>query len=251
MNVPGCMWHNTIISKNGYRFRLAYWLFLLFVEVSLSQLVLDDTNDSSHLTPSSLSNSVWSYTPSSKNGDIFNTSILSSLQRASKSFIETHTETPKPSLLNFKTADHLTALSAQPKKICTVEELEKNLLQSSKQQAAASGSHVLLQSTPKQPAPVPLPRPLGPPPGVHPQGPPFHPLLQVMWDYFWMFFLKIRIILTFKEVENHQNSVQKNSTTCSLGAKAVACRSKSTEFSSVFRCILIFCIWICSCVRSE
>lgn len=65
-------------------------------ETSLSQIVL---NDSTQKTPSkdniekplsSLSDSVWSYTPTSQNGDIFNTSILSSLQRASKSFVSNY-----------------------------------------------------------------------------------------------------------------------------------------------------------------
>lgn len=69
--------------------------FFLFSENSISQLVLDETSEKSSirensekpLAASSLSDSVWSYTPTNNNGEIFNSSILSSLQRASKSFV--------------------------------------------------------------------------------------------------------------------------------------------------------------------
>ncbi|KAJ8926194.1 hypothetical protein NQ314_021450 [Rhamnusium bicolor] len=65
------------------------------IENSISQLVLDESED--HL---SLSSSVWSYNPTSKNGDIFNPSnILSSLQKASKSFHPIqNTRMPPPGL---------------------------------------------------------------------------------------------------------------------------------------------------------
>lgn len=55
------------------------------LEDSITRLMLDDhDNDPLNLSK----NSVWSYTPPNKNGDIFNTSsILSSLQKASKSFV--------------------------------------------------------------------------------------------------------------------------------------------------------------------
>lgn len=58
---------------------------ICFSENSISQLKISDYDIS--FSTSSLSNSVWSYTPSNKNGDIFNSSILSSLQKASKSFV--------------------------------------------------------------------------------------------------------------------------------------------------------------------
>lgn len=54
------------------------------IESSMSLLMLDDSvSDPLNLSKSS----VWSYTPPTKNGDIFNSSIISSLQKASKSFV--------------------------------------------------------------------------------------------------------------------------------------------------------------------
>lgn len=54
------------------------------IENSISLLMLDDAeNDPLNLSKSS----VWSYTPPTKNGDIFNSSIISSLVKASKSFV--------------------------------------------------------------------------------------------------------------------------------------------------------------------
>lgn len=54
------------------------------IENSISLLMLDESDDPLNLSK----NSVWSYTPPNKNGDIFNSSsILSSLQKASKSFV--------------------------------------------------------------------------------------------------------------------------------------------------------------------
>nr|CAH7719308.1 unnamed protein product [Callosobruchus chinensis] len=156
------------------------------LENSISQLVLDDSEQH---TPHSLSDSVWSYTPTSKNGDIFNTAILSSLQKASKSFIQTRTDSPSaksaftPADLN--SSSPLAALPAQPRKICTVEELEKNLLQSSKQQLhQTQQQNANQQKSSTLPSPLSQhsapPRPILPPPGhhPHPQGFPFHPLLQ-------------------------------------------------------------------------
>ncbi|RZC34298.1 PAT1 -like 1 [Asbolus verrucosus] len=133
------------------------------LENSISLLMLDDTdNDPLNLAK----NSVWSYTPPNKNGDIFNSSILSSLQKASKSFIETHSDSNRTNELHkgFTQSTPLPSIPLSPihhvpKQIRTVEELEKNLIKSSKQH---------------QP---PL-KPLVPPSGHH-QGPPFpHPLFQ-------------------------------------------------------------------------
>ncbi|XP_044260378.1 protein PAT1 homolog 1 [Tribolium madens] len=123
------------------------------LENSISRLMLDDHPSG----PLNLSkNSVWSYTPPNKNGDIFNSSILSSLQKASKSFIETHSQShkdyaPLPSI-------PLSPIHQVPKQIRTVEELEKNLIKSSKQQPLIK---------PQVPFPHPLFRL---PPGLPPIG---------------------------------------------------------------------------------
>ncbi|KAG5873477.1 hypothetical protein JTB14_029565 [Gonioctena quinquepunctata] len=130
------------------------------LENSISQLVLDESEDRL-----SLSSSVWSYTPSSNNGDVFNTSILSSLQKASKSFIEAHTDSSTKSIDSLDSTPPL--LPAQPKKICTVEELEKSLIKSSKNASQQSLERNQLHHQPQ------LPRPILPLPGHS-----FHPLLQ-------------------------------------------------------------------------
>lgn len=135
------------------------------IENSISQLVLNDSSsdDEKSIEPLSFpsNSSVWAYTPTHKNGDIFNsTSVLSSLQKASKSFIESHTD--NASLLNVN--------NALPGKICTVEELEKNLLKNSQTANVyrQSPQHV-------QQAQFQQPRPMLPMP-QHP--PPYHPMLQ-------------------------------------------------------------------------
>ncbi|EFA05066.2 protein PAT1 homolog 1 [Tribolium castaneum] len=117
------------------------------LENSISRLMLEDNG------PLNLSkNSVWAYTPPNKNGDMFNSSILSSLQKASKSFIESHSrEAPLPSI-------PLSPIHQVPKQIRTVEELEKNLIKSSKQQPPIK---------PQVPFPHPLFRL---PPGLPPIG---------------------------------------------------------------------------------
>ncbi|CAH1118392.1 unnamed protein product [Phaedon cochleariae] len=136
---------------------------------SISQRVLDDSEDRL-----SLSSSVWSYTPTPKNGDAFNTSILASLQNSSKSFIETHDSSVK----SFSDLDNVRPLlPAQPKKICTVEELEKSLINSSKNAIAPPQQQQHPQLVQQQGQPL-LPRPLLPlPPGTL-QGHSYHPLLQ-------------------------------------------------------------------------
>lgn len=54
------------------------------IENSISLLMLDEpVNEPTNLSK----NSIWSYTPPNKNGDIFNSSIISSLHKASKSFV--------------------------------------------------------------------------------------------------------------------------------------------------------------------
>ncbi|XP_072381677.1 uncharacterized protein [Diabrotica undecimpunctata] len=142
------------------------------IENSLSQLVLDDEPEDRV----SLSSSVWSYTPSTKNGDIFNSSILSSLQKASKAFIESHSDAPS-SNHDLPLLPPTPILPAQPKKICTVEELEKSLINTSKNTVPSStaASTVLL---PPQPQQQQVPRPVLPLPGHHHQGHGFHPMLQ-------------------------------------------------------------------------
>uniref|UniRef100_A0A6P7FZE1 Protein PAT1 homolog 1 n=1 Tax=Diabrotica virgifera virgifera TaxID=50390 RepID=A0A6P7FZE1_DIAVI len=147
------------------------------IENSLSQLVLDDEPEERV----SLSSSVWSYTPSTKNGDIFNSSILSSLQKASKAFIESHSDAPS-SNHDLPLLPPTPILPAQPKKICTVEELEKSLINSSKNTvpSTTAASAVLL---PPQPQQQQVPRPVLPLPGYHHQGHGFHPMLQIGFPF--------------------------------------------------------------------
>ncbi|XP_057670129.1 protein PAT1 homolog 1 [Diorhabda carinulata] len=132
------------------------------IEKSVSQLVLHEHEDRV-----SLSSSVWSYTPSAKNGDVYNGSVLSS----SKTFIDSRDNIPS----NLDSVLPTPILPAQPKKICTVEELEKSLINSSKNAAKTpTPAHTL-----PHPAnhPQQLPRPLLPVPNQH-QTHGFHPILQ-------------------------------------------------------------------------
>ncbi|CAH0548821.1 unnamed protein product [Brassicogethes aeneus] len=155
------------------------------IENSISQLVLDDDLSDNY---SLNKNSVWAYTPPNKNGDgSYNNSnsILSSLNKASKSFIDYHREP----LLN----------NSSSNKICTVEELEKNLiktnalknvaqLQQQQQLRNAPGGLIpgqfypnMQSSLPNQQRPPPgLPPMSMPPPGMRPplggpQQPPMPP----------------------------------------------------------------------------
>ncbi|XP_066257930.1 protein PAT1 homolog 1 [Euwallacea similis] len=170
------------------------------LDVSLSRLGLEDLSDDDDdddESPTELTfpkdSSVWTYNPPQKNGDVFNNSVLSSLQKASKSFIETQTaQNPVLSYLN----SHAKGSSGnsvppmnfqlQPGKICTVEELEKNLIKSSQQQKlpvdlkgidlhSQQQNHVPLNQINLQHAQGQQ-RPLlsMPPHGVHP----YHPMLQ-------------------------------------------------------------------------
>ncbi|KAJ8916062.1 hypothetical protein NQ315_010930 [Exocentrus adspersus] len=137
------------------------------LENSISQLVLDDSDRLS------LSNSVWSYTPPNRNGDICNTNILSSLQKASKAFIQSHREnTTNRSVgqqpVNSTPTPVTNAAPPAVRKICTVEELEKNLIKTSK--PVPQQQHTQHQ-VPHRPMIPP------PPPGHH-QPHPYHPMLQ-------------------------------------------------------------------------
>jgi DNA topoisomerase 2-associated protein PAT1 len=138
------------------------------IENSISLLMLDESDDPLNLSK----NSVWSYTPPNKNGDIFNSSsILSSLQKASKSFIETHSDSNRTNDVRKSFTQStplqqvLSPIHQIPKQIRTVEELEKNLIKSSKQ-----------QPPPVHKPPVPFPHPLFqhplPPPRLPPGLPP-------------------------------------------------------------------------------
>lgn len=111
--------------------------------------------------------------------------------------IETYTSSPKPLQSTVNTPHLLSTVATQPKRICTVEELEKNLLKSAKPAVSTTITQSQLQSQPHTQPPQqhphtqqhpqphhspqqnPLPRPLVPPPGVHLPGHNFHPLLQV------------------------------------------------------------------------
>lgn len=131
-----------------------------FAETSISQLVLDESPEKELLTfPKN--DSVWAYNPTHTNGDSYNNStVLSSLQKASKSFvsvyicifafdeliwmwfqIESHTQIPSLSYLNNQIPGGISPLGfpSKPAKICTVEELEKNLIKNSRQNAQMQG----------------------------------------------------------------------------------------------------------------
>ncbi|XP_050315635.1 protein PAT1 homolog 1 [Anthonomus grandis grandis] len=112
------------------------------LENSISQLGLDDSSDddvSKDLLTFPKDSSVWAYTPIQKNGELSYhpnpSAVLSSLQKASKSFIENQTNNAAFSYLNQQRNNSLpsTGFPSTPGKICTVEELEKNLIQNSQQ----------------------------------------------------------------------------------------------------------------------
>lgn len=164
------------------------------IQNSLSQLVVDDSSDeepSAELLTFPKDSSVWAYTPTQKNGDIYNNSVLSSLQKASKSFIESHTNNSAFSNLSNQLNDSIPLnFSSRPGKICTVEELEKNLIRNSQQSAQAQPQQQL-QVTPgfpgqqnqMPPNPISLQqvqgqqRPFVALPG-HTAPPPYHHILQ-------------------------------------------------------------------------
>ncbi|CAG9861797.1 unnamed protein product [Phyllotreta striolata] len=148
------------------------------LENSISKLVLDN---SENRVPR-LSDSVWSYTPTTKdatankNYDNFNKSIISSLQKASKSFIESLNDYTKRPTETVPVPNHGPPGGTTLKGICTVEELEKSLIDSSKN---ASSSKVPLPPKQHQLRHQTLPRPLlsipgGP--GSHQHQ--HHPMLQ-------------------------------------------------------------------------
>ncbi|KAJ8981860.1 hypothetical protein NQ317_008207 [Molorchus minor] len=130
------------------------------IENSISQLVLDNLSD--HITVSS---SVWSYTPASKNGETFNSEILSSLQKASKSFITSHSDNTKS---NASILQQLNK-SAPP---MTISQPKKNLY--SRGIREEPNKNPQLQQQPKQLQT----KPLMPPPAGHHQGPMYHPMVQ-------------------------------------------------------------------------
>ncbi|XP_019759259.1 protein PAT1 homolog 1 [Dendroctonus ponderosae] len=111
------------------------------IENSISQLVLDKSPEK-ELLIFPKNDSVWAYNPTHTNGDSYNDStVLSSLQKASKSFIESHTQIPSFSYLNNQIPSGISPLGfpSKPAKICTVEELEKNLIKNSRQNAQLQG----------------------------------------------------------------------------------------------------------------
>ncbi|KAL1502533.1 hypothetical protein ABEB36_007664 [Hypothenemus hampei] len=137
------------------------------LEQTVSQLKLgnssdedDDDDDDAIIEPLTFprNSSVWTYTPQT-NGDSFNnSSVLSSLQKASKSFIATHTQNTVLPFLNNDASNRSPSINFpnKPGKICTVEELEKNLLKSSQQNAqqrtpAASSRGKLTDAPPVHP----------------------------------------------------------------------------------------------------
>lgn len=156
------------------------------LEKSVRSLALDDLPKPLSLTE----DSVWTYTPPQKeNGDI---SILSSLQEASKSFLETRVDLTRNldnSIFNFKPPNLPAPLVPTPaisKKICTVEELEKNLIKTVKNgpnpHSQPIGPPMPPQMVPNFPRPPMLPNqarhPIGPPPPMYPPHPMFpnHPM---------------------------------------------------------------------------
>ncbi|XP_063929726.1 protein PAT1 homolog 1 [Zophobas morio] len=154
------------------------------IENSISLLMLDEpVNEPTNLSK----NSIWSYTPPNKNGDIFNSSIISSLHKASKSFIETRSDSNRVSEAhkNFTQSTPLPSIPISPiqhvpKQIRTVEELEKNLIKNSKQQPvqkpAVPFPHPMFQHPLQNPRLPPGLPPLGIPPPVRHMPLPHHPI---------------------------------------------------------------------------
>ncbi|CAG9770202.1 unnamed protein product [Ceutorhynchus assimilis] len=118
------------------------------LENSISQLVLEESSDEEpplELLTFPKNSSVWAYTPTTKNGVLPNNpaSVLSSLQNVSKSFIESQTPHTVLAYLNSHVPP---GFPSQPGKICTVEELEKNLIKNSQQNAQIQHKQAHLQN---------------------------------------------------------------------------------------------------------
>lgn len=134
------------------------------LENSLNKLSIEDS--SSYLFPTS-KNSVWSYN-APQNGEIFSSSLLSNIQKVSKTFVDSTNNSRgvlqiEDTLTFFSTSttplpsyDRPPSIGNQiPKKFCTVEELERGLLQN---RAKTHSS---------QSAPSPAPTPSAPPAPLH------------------------------------------------------------------------------------
>ncbi|KAL3271461.1 hypothetical protein HHI36_021947 [Cryptolaemus montrouzieri] len=138
------------------------------IEDSFRDLVLSDIPHPLPLT----GNSVWSYTPPKKNGEV--PTVLSSLQKASQSFVQSRLE-QQGSFNDLQNVLDKSKSNQTTPKICTVEELEKNLLKSTKNVVNLTPPHL----SPVRPAVVypqqnqhPFPRPVIPP---NHQGPHYGP----------------------------------------------------------------------------
>ncbi|XP_060532824.1 protein PAT1 homolog 1 [Cylas formicarius] len=136
------------------------------IENSLSQLVLDDSSDDSEAGHVSFTKDPLfeAFTPT-LGREVLQQEVLTSIEKASRYFIKSRTDAPN---FNNQSARHPPGL---PNKICTVEELEKNLIQNSRNNVHVQQKPLLLPPQQSQPGQRPV---LPPPPGVHH----FHPILQ-------------------------------------------------------------------------